>query len=91
MAWIPLRSPAEDERVRSALEMVGPLFPIEYTSASARRGGPAEILLSHSLIPDALRHAFAALAAMFAPGLPLTRQQHEMIATVVSVANRCAY
>ena len=40
---------------------------------------------SHSLIPDALYHAFAAFGVLMSPDLPLTRRQHEMITTVVSV------
>jgi hypothetical protein len=46
---------------------------------------------SHSLIPKALYHAFAAFAAVMSPDLPLTRRQHEMITTVVSAVNRCQY
>jgi hypothetical protein len=36
-------------------------------------------------------HSFAAFGAMMAPDLPLRREQHEMIATMVSVTNRCFY
>jgi hypothetical protein len=46
---------------------------------------------SHSLIPDALYHAFATFGVLMSPELPLTRAQHEMITTVVSVTNRCHY
>jgi len=42
-------------------------------------------------MPDALYHSFSAFAAMMAPELPLKRHQHEMIATMVSVTNRCHY
>jgi alkylhydroperoxidase family enzyme len=38
-----------------------------------------------------LFHAFATFGALMAPDLPLERQQHEMIATVVSATNRCHY
>ena len=44
----------------------------------------AGIVASHSLIPEALHHAFATFGALMAPDLPLDRRQHEMIATVVS-------
>jgi hypothetical protein len=54
-------------------------------------GMEAGIVLSHSLIPDAMLHSFSAFGAMMAPDLPLQRRQHEMIATVVSVTNRCFY
>jgi hypothetical protein len=55
------------------------------------RGEANSITASHSLIPDALFHSFAAYGAMLSPDLPLKRHQHEMIATVVSVTNRCHY
>ena len=38
-----------------------------------------------------LDHALATFGALMAPDLPLGRRQHEMIATVVSVTNRCRY
>ncbi|MFN8579913.1 MAG: hypothetical protein U0163_02910 [Gemmatimonadaceae bacterium] len=47
--------------------------------------------MSHSLIPDALHHAFATYGTLLSPELPLVRRQHEMIATVVSETNRCRY
>ena len=43
------------------------------------------IVASHTLIPEALYHAFATFGALMSPDLPLTRRQHEMITTVVSV------
>jgi hypothetical protein len=43
------------------------------------------------LIPTALYHAFATFGSLLSPDLPLSRRQHEMITTVVSVANRCHY
>jgi alkylhydroperoxidase family enzyme len=48
-------------------------------------------MLSHSLIPQAMYHAFAAFGSLMDPRLPLSRRQHEMIATTVSVLNRCYY
>jgi hypothetical protein len=36
-------------------------------------------------------HSFSAFGAMMSPNLPLVREQHEMIATMVSVTNRCFY
>jgi len=38
-----------------------------------------------------MHHAMSAFAVMLSPGLPLTRRQHEMIATVVSALNSCYY
>ena len=47
-------------------------------------GPGGSIVESHRLIPDALFHAFATFGALMSPGLPLSRRQHEMIATMVS-------
>lgn len=58
-------------------------------AASAAGGGG--IVASHSLIPEALHHAFATFGVLLSPDLPLTRRQQEMIATAVSAANRCVY
>ena len=54
-------------------------------------GETAGIVASHSLIPNALFHAFATFGSLMSPDLPLDRRQHEMITTVVSVTNRCHY
>ena len=51
----------------------------------------AGIVASHSLIPDALNHAFSTFGVLMSPDLPPTRRQHEMISTMVSVTNRCFY
>ena len=44
-----------------------------------------------ALFPDVMFHSFSAFGAMMSPELPLKREQHEMIATMVSVTNRCFY
>jgi len=49
----------------------------------------AGIVASHSLIPDALYHAFSTFGVLMSPDLPVTRRQHEMITTMVPVSNRC--
>ena len=69
------------------------LYPIEYATPvhPTADGSTSGIVASHSLIPDALYHAFATFGALMSPDLPLTRRHHEMITTVVSVANRCRY
>ena len=41
--------------------------------------------------PTRLHHAFATFGVLMSPELPLTRRQHEMITTMVSVTNRCVY
>jgi hypothetical protein len=93
MTWIKTLRMDEDERVKKAIEEERKLYPAEYrTPAPAVDRGEAEsITASHSLIPDALFHSFSAFGAMLSPDLPLKRHQHEMIATVVSITNRCHY
>jgi alkylhydroperoxidase family enzyme len=92
MTWIKTISPNDDPRVRGAVEAQRAMYPAEYrTPVHPTADGTSQIVASHSLIPDALRHAFSAFGALMAPDLPLTRRQHEMISTVVSVTNRCRY
>jgi len=93
MTWIKTLRMDEDERVKKAIEDERKLYPAEYrTPAPAVDRGEAEsITASHSLIPDALYHSFSAFGVMLSPDLPLKRHQHEMIATIVSVTNRCHY
>ena len=94
MAWIKTIPLAEaDERLRRAMEGQRELYPAEYAAPveAAGDGESAGIMATHSLIPDALYHAFATFGSLMSPELPLTRRQHEMIATVVSVTNRCHY
>ncbi|HTC93752.1 MAG TPA: hypothetical protein VK699_09895 [Terriglobales bacterium] len=93
MTWIktvPL-SEASAELVR-ALESQRSLYPKEYaTPVFPTDEGVAGIVASHSLIPDALFHAFSTFGVLMSPQLPLTRRQQEMITTMVSVTNRCFY
>jgi hypothetical protein len=93
MTWIKTIPASEDEKVRWAVEAQRALYPIEYASPvhPTADGETAGIVASHSLIPDVLYHAFATFGALLSPDLPLTRRQHEMITTVVSVTNRCHY
>jgi hypothetical protein len=97
MAWIetiPPGSPNVGEALARAYAMQRTLYPAMYGEPKPPRddGSQAEsIVSSHSLIPDALQHAFATFGALMSPELPLERRQHEMIATMVSVTNRCRY
>ena len=93
MTWIKTISVEDDEKVRRAVEAQRDLYPIEYLVPihPTADGQASQIVASHSLIPDALHHAFATFGALMSPELPLTRRQHEMITTVVSVLNRCHY
>ena len=93
MTWIKTVTVDESEEVRNAVESQRALYPIEYATPvhPTPDGETAGIVASHSLIPQALFHAFATFGALMSPDLPLDRRQHEMITTVVSVTNRCVY
>ena len=93
MTWIKTIPVSEDEKLRRVVEAQRELYPIEYAEPihPTPDGQTSGIVASHSLIPDALYHAFSTFGALMSPDLPLTRRQHEMITTVVSVANRCHY
>ncbi len=93
MTWIKTIPPSEAEgKLLEALEKQRALYPPEYGPPRNVEGDESGgIVASHSLIPDALFHAFATFGALMSPDLPLTRRQHEMITTVVSVTNRCHY
>ena len=81
-----------DDRLRHARQAQHALYPPEYGEPVLPIDDDiAGIVAAHSLIPDALYHAFATFGSLMSPDLPLTRRQHEMIATVVSVTNRCYY
>lgn len=81
-----------DESLRIAREAQHAAYPIEYsTPVPPFVDEAAGIVASHSLIPEALHHAFATFGALMAPELPLDRRQHEMIATVVSATNHTYY
>jgi alkylhydroperoxidase family enzyme len=93
VTWIKTIPISEaSEKLIRAMEDQRALYPIEYaTPVFPTAGGPSGIVASHTLIPEALYHAFATFGALMSPDLPLTRRQHEMITTVVSVTNRCFY
>ncbi|MFL6227158.1 MAG: hypothetical protein ACJ741_00100 [Pyrinomonadaceae bacterium] len=93
MTWIKTVSAESDEEVRRAMEAQRELYPIEYATPvhPTPDGASSGIVESHSLIPEALHHAFATYGSLMSPDLPLARRQHEMIATMVSVQNRCHY
>ena len=93
MAWIrtvPLEN--ADESLKQALADQRSLYPAEYAQPVQEldQGLPG-IVASHTLIPQALHHAFSTFGALMSPDLPLGRRQHEMIATMVSLTNKCHY
>lgn len=93
MAWIrtiPLSEASEE--LRKAVEGEQSFYPQEYAiPVHPAEGGGSDIVASHTLIPQALYHAFATFGSLMSPDLPLPRRHHEMIATMVSVTNRCVY
>ena len=91
MAWIRTIPFTEaDEPLRKALEAQHALYPKEY-ARTPDDDGSRSIVATHTLIPDALHHAFATFGVLLSPDLPLSRRQHEMITTRVSAVNRCHY
>ena len=96
MAWIKttampqaLETPGP---LRDAYLAVMPMYPAEYAQPNTvPEVANDSIVASHSLIPAALQLAFATFGSLMTEDLPLTRRQHEMIATLVSVKNRCFY
>jgi hypothetical protein len=93
VAWIKTIPFEEgDEHLLKALNDQRSLYPPEYADpVQALNEGTPGIVASHTLIPQALYHAFATFGSLMAPDLPLVRRQHEMIATMVSLTNACHY
>jgi hypothetical protein len=93
MAWIRTVSLREaDEKLLRAIEAQRLVYPKEYAKpVHPDPSGASAIVGSHTLIPEALYHAFATFGVLMSPELPLERRHHEMIATMVSVTNRCVY
>lgn len=92
MTWIKTIPLSEaNERLLRALDAQRLLYPKEYELPVFQADRMEGIVGSHSLIPDALHHAFSQFGVLMSPELPLGRRQHEMIATMVSVTNRCFY
>ena len=93
MTWIRTISMEEaDDSLKRAMFEQRSLYPPEYAQPVQEldQGLPG-IVASHTLIPQALFHAFSTFGALMSPELPLSRRQHEMIATMVSLTNSCHY
>ncbi|MFY7954270.1 MAG: hypothetical protein ACOVT5_17340 [Armatimonadaceae bacterium] len=96
MAWVKTIRPDQSDAVREAMLVQRSLYPKVYGTPMDSGRVPQPVLddsitLSHSLIPAALKHAFATFGVLLDPELPLSRREHEMIATTVSVLNKCFY
>src|ERR687886_262160 len=76
MTWIKTIPVSEaDEKLRRALAAQRELYPEEYATPvhPTPDGESSGIVASHSLIPDALYHAFATFGVLMSPELPLGR------------------
>ncbi|MGE0104956.1 MAG: hypothetical protein AB7H86_22185 [Blastocatellales bacterium] len=92
MAWIrTIPFEEADGKIRELVLKQRELYPKEYDSPPPHERLRESIVTSHSLIPPAMYHMFAGLGELLSPELPLTRSQHEMIATLVSAVNDCFY
>ena len=93
MAWIKtIPFDEADEKLQKILLETRGAYPLEYATPAPKASALNESIVdSHTLIPEALRHAFMTFSALMSPDLPLERRQHEMIATLVSVTNDCFY
>jgi hypothetical protein len=92
MAWIRTTPDESDGKaIARARAMQRALYPSMYGERGPSELGDESIVASHTLIPDAQYHAFATFGVLMSPDLPLERRHHEMIATMVSVTNRCRY
>ncbi len=96
MTWIRTIPPSEaDGELKRIYETLYAMYPPEYrqgVGALTRPDGTSDsIVAAHSLIPEAMHHMMAGLAALLRPDAPLTRRQQEMIATLTSALNRCFY
>ncbi len=93
MTWIQVL-PLTDAHAewQAAFERQGRFYPSEYSEQLPGLPEFADgIVSAHSLIPDAMEHAFSTFGALLSDKLPLTRRQHELIATAVSQANCTSY
>lgn len=93
MAWIrTIRFDDADASLQEILRATRGAYPQEYATPAPGASTISESIIdSHTLIPDALFHAFSTFSALMSPDLPLERRQHEMIATMVSHTNNCFY
>src|SRR5262245_39377745 len=97
MTWIRT-IPAEqaEGELRQRYERTYALYPAEYRdpvqgTVNPSTGTADSVTAAHSLIPAAMEHALSTFGVLLSDELPLTRRQHEMIATVVSAINSCFY
>src|SRR5688572_30298334 len=97
MTWIRTIPPEEaGDELRQRYERTSSLYPAVYheevpAAVNPTTGQADSITAAHSLIPAAMEHALSTFGVLLSDDLPLSRRQHEMIATVVSALNSCFY
>ena len=76
MTWIKtIPFDEADETLRKALRGAARALPEGVREPTSRRTTTSEgIVATHTLIPEALHHAFATFGALMSPDLPLTRR-----------------
>ena len=98
MAWIktvPLSQASQE--LQDSIEESMKMYPVEYSVPVESLIDPncpdsgAAIVMAHSLIPGALKHAFSTFGMLLSPDLPLSRNEHALIAATVSALNACYY
>ncbi len=93
MAWIQTESSEEVARILGELRA---LLPEIYSDVQSRANLPEavsseSIVRSHALLPQVMEPIFLAHARLMQPELPLSRREHELIASTVSALNDCFY
>ena len=91
MAWIKtigFQDPGMNPELAAAYQEILQIAPREYLEGAT---DAPSIAKAHSLDPKALITAFRSGMHLLNGPSPLSRKDREMIATVVSSANRCFY
>ena len=96
MTWIStIAYEQADPALREVYERLRALYPADYAvnvhTVTRADGQSDSVVAAHSLIPEAMSNMMGGFGVLLRPDLPLTRRQHEMIATVVSAQNSCFY
>ena len=94
MAWIrTVRAGRSGRELAEGDGRSAVLYPVEIRAAGAgaRPGLAGDRGLAHADPAGASSCVLRPSARLMSPDLPLARRQHEMIATMVSLTNKCHY